>query len=70
MVINVGTAAIGATMGAGGLGRPIMAGLVQFRTAYVVQGALAAAVLALSLDWLLATLERGLSRSVSGPARG
>ena len=70
MVINVGTAAIGATMGAGGLGRPIMAGLVQLRTAYVVQGALAAAVLALSLDWLLATLERGLSRSVSGPARG
>lgn len=68
MVINVGTAALGATMGAGGLGRPIMAGLVQFKTSYVVQGALAAAILALSLDWLLSILEKGLSRSASGPA--
>ncbi|MGD9940114.1 MAG: ABC transporter permease, partial [Clostridia bacterium] len=40
VVVNVGTAAIGATMGAGGLGRPIMAGLVQFKTSYMVQGAL------------------------------
>ena len=63
VLINVGTAAIGAAMGAGGLGRPIMAGLVQFKTSYVVQGALAAAVLALSLDWLLARLERALARA-------
>jgi osmoprotectant transport system permease protein len=62
VVINVGTAAIGAAMGAGGLGRPIMAGLVQFKTSYVIQGAVAAACLALCLDWLLARLERALSR--------
>jgi osmoprotectant transport system permease protein len=62
VLINVGTAAIGAAMGAGGLGRPIMAGLVQFKTSYVVQGALAAAVLALALDWLLSRLERALTR--------
>ncbi|HAE21506.1 MAG TPA: hypothetical protein DCG47_04165 [Spirochaetaceae bacterium] len=62
VLINVGTAAIGAAMGAGGLGRPIMAGLVQFKTSYVVQGALAAAVLALALDWLLSRLERALAR--------
>jgi len=61
VVINVGTAAIGATMGAGGFGRPIMSGLVQFRASYVVQGAVSASTMALSLDWLLATLERSLA---------
>lgn len=65
VVINVGTAAIGATMGAGGLGRPIMAGLVQFKTSYIVQGALAAAVLALALDTLLQLAEARLTRASS-----
>ena len=65
VVINVGTAAIGATMGAGGLGRPIMAGLVQFKTSYMVQGALAAAVLALALDALLQLAETWLTRASS-----
>lgn len=63
VVINVGTAAIGAAMGAGGLGRPIMAGLVQFKTSYVAQGAVAAMVLALSLDWALARIERAVTRA-------
>lgn len=63
VVVNVGTAAIGATMGAGGLGRPIMAGLVQFKTSYMVQGALAAAVLALALDALLQLAETWLTRA-------
>ena len=62
-MINVGTAAIGAAMGAGGLGRPIMAGLVQFKTSYVVQGAIAAVVLALSLDWALTRIERAVTRT-------
>lgn len=62
VVINVGTAAIGAAMGAGGLGRPIMAGLVQFKTSYVAQGAVAAMVLALSLDWALTKLESVVTR--------
>ncbi|MFH2115128.1 MAG: ABC transporter permease [Spirochaetota bacterium] len=65
VVVNVGTAAIGAAMGAGGLGRPIMAGLVQFKTSYMVQGALAAAVLALALDALLRLLETWLTRTSS-----
>lgn len=60
VVINVGTAAIGATMGAGGFGRPIMAGLVQFKTSYIIQGAVSAAVMALVLDWFLSTVERSL----------
>lgn len=69
VVINVGTAAIGATMGAGGFGRPIMSGLVQFRSSYVVQGAVAASTMALALDWLLATVERSLSRGSVGSNR-
>ena len=52
LIINMGTATIGATMGAGGLGRPIIAGISQFRYSYLVQGALTAAVLALILDSL------------------
>jgi osmoprotectant transport system permease protein len=66
VVINVGTAAIGATMGAGGFGRPIMSGLVQFRSSYVVQGAVAASTMALALDWLLETVERSVTRGSGG----
>lgn len=49
-VINVGTAAIGAVAGAGGLGGPIIAGLVRFNPSFVFQGAVATALLALSVD--------------------
>jgi len=52
LIINIGTATIGATMGAGGLGRPIIAGISQFHYSYLVQGALSAAVLALIVDSL------------------
>ncbi len=52
LLINIGTATIGATMGAGGLGRPILAGITQFQYSYLLQGALTAALLALLADWL------------------
>lgn len=52
-VYNVGTATIGAALGAGGLGRPIIDGLSQQNTGLVLVGALLAALLALSLDALL-----------------
>jgi ABC-type proline/glycine betaine transport system permease subunit len=42
-----------------------MAGLVQFKTSYMVQGALAAAVLALALDALLQLAETWLTRASS-----
>lgn len=58
VVINIGTAMIGAVIGAGGLGVPIIAGLVQFNTAYVIEGALPAAILAILADQLLANIER------------
>ena len=55
-VYNVGTATVGAALGAGGLGRPIIDGLSQQNTALVLAGALLAALLALSLDGLLGLL--------------
>ena len=57
VVINVGTAMIGAVIGAGGLGSPIVAGLIQNNLAFVVEGALPAALLALLLDQALAGVE-------------
>lgn len=58
LVYNVGTATIGAALGAGGLGQPIIDGLSQQNTGLVLLGALAAALLALSLDALLGLLLR------------
>jgi len=57
VVLTIGTATIGATIGAGGLGRLIIAGLVRDNTAWVLTGATAAATLALLADWSLARLE-------------
>jgi osmoprotectant transport system permease protein len=49
-VVNVGTAAIGATVGAGGLGAPILSGLVTQNNGYLAEGAILAGLLALTLD--------------------
>ena len=57
VAINVGIAMIGAVIGAGGLGSPIVAGLVQDNLALVVEGALPAALLALPLDQTIAGVE-------------
>ena len=57
VVINVGTATLGALAGAGGLGSPIVAGLVRDNPAWVFQGAMASALLALTLNTLLKYLE-------------
>ncbi len=58
VVINVGTATIGAIVGAGGLGRPIIAGLVRDNFVFILEGALTAACLALIIDQLLALTEQ------------
>jgi osmoprotectant transport system permease protein len=58
VVLNIGTATIGATIGAGGLGRIIIAGLVRDNTAWILTGALAAAILALVADWVFAQIEK------------
>ncbi len=70
VVINVGTATLGALAGAGGLGSPIVAGLVRDNPAWVFQGAMASALLALSLNTLLKYFEVRLTagaRSRTGP---
>lgn len=55
-VYNVGTATVGAALGAGGLGVPIINGLSQQNTGLTLVGAILAALLALSLDALLGLL--------------
>lgn len=57
VVINVGTAALGAYAGSGGLGVPIAGGLSQQIYAFVLLGALPAALLAILIDYVLERIE-------------
>ncbi len=50
VAINIGTATIAATVGVRTLGAPIIVGLAGFNTAYVIQGALLVALLAVGVD--------------------
>lgn len=50
VIINIGTAAIASTVGVKTLGSPIIIGLSGFNTAYVIQGALLVALLAMITD--------------------
>jgi len=50
VIINIGTAAIASTVGAKTLGSPIIVGLSGFNTAYVLQGAMVLALLAVTVD--------------------
>ena len=71
VVVNIGTAAIASTVGAKTLGLPIIIGLSGFNTAYVLQGAMMVALLAiaadLAFDWL-ATALHGHTRSADNQA--
>ncbi len=67
VVINIGTAMIGATIGAGGLGSPVIAGLVQDNLAYIIEGAVPAAMLAILADQLLANVESRFTRAAGQP---
>lgn len=66
VVINVGTATVGAVVGAGGLGTPIISGLVRDNPAFVLEGAIAAALLAFILDQYLARAEQSLILTYRG----
>lgn len=57
VIINIGTAMIGAVIGAGGLGSPIIAGLVRDNLAFIIEGALPAALLAILADQFLGNIE-------------
>lgn len=62
VTINVGTAAIASTVGAKTLGLPIIVGLNGANPAYVIQGALVVALLAIVLDFGFDRLAGALSR--------
>ncbi len=64
VIINIGTAMIGAFIGAGGLGSPIIAGLVQDNIAFIIEGATPAAIMAILADQLLANIERSFAYPV------
>jgi osmoprotectant transport system permease protein len=55
-VINVGTATLGALIGAGGLGQPILTGIRLDDLSLILEGAIPAAVLALVVQALFARL--------------
>ncbi len=53
VVMAIGTATLGATVGAGGLGAPIIAGLATRNPAFVLEGALVAGLMGVIADgWL------------------
>ncbi|UFS69777.1 ABC transporter permease subunit [Geomonas sp. RF6] len=57
-VINVGTATLGALIGAGGYGQPILTGIRLDDTALILEGAVPAALLALLVQALFELAER------------
>lgn len=57
VAINIGTATVGAAIGTGGLGVPIIGGLAVQNMAYVLEGAIPAALLAVLADAALAQVE-------------
>jgi osmoprotectant transport system permease protein len=66
-VQNVGFATLGAIIGAGGLGQPILRGIRLNDVPLILAGAIPAAILALLLQWLVDVIEwsvvpRGLKR--------
>ncbi len=60
LVLILATATVAPLVGGGGLGVPILAGLAVSNLAYVVQGAVAVALLAVLLDWTLGRAEQAL----------
>ncbi len=64
VVINVGTATIGSTVAAKGLGEVIIAGLLSNNTAFILQGGLVTGLMAMLLYDGMAGLEKRLLRAV------
>ena len=59
-MINVGTATLGALVGAGGYGQPILTGIRLDDVGLILQGAVPAALLALLIQGLFEAAERKL----------
>jgi len=63
LVINVGTATIGSTVAAKGLGEVIIAGLLSNNNAFILQGGLVTGLMAILLYDGLVGLERRICRT-------
>lgn len=61
-VINVGTATLGALIGAGGYGQPILTGIRLDSVPLILEGAIPAAVLALLVQGFFDLIEKWISR--------
>lgn len=61
VIVNIGTATVAAATGSGGLGSPIFSGINTQNGAYVLEGAAAAAMLALLADAALGRVEEVLA---------
>ena len=59
-VINVGTATLGALIGAGEYGQPILTGIRLDNTALILEGAIPAAILALAVQGMFELAERAV----------
>lgn len=70
IIINLGTATIGSTVAAKGLGEVIIAGLQSNNLAFVLQGGLVVALLAILTHGLLTSLERYAMRRLGGREGG
>jgi len=62
-VINIGTATLGALIGAGGYGQPILAGIRLDDTGLILQGAIPAVLMAFAVQGLLSWLQTRLPPS-------
>jgi osmoprotectant transport system permease protein len=65
IMVNIGTAMIGAVIGAGGLGSPVVAGLVRFNPAFILEGAIPAALMAILASAFISNLEREFGHPAS-----
>jgi osmoprotectant transport system permease protein len=63
LVINVGTATIGSTVAAKGLGEVIIAGLLSNNTAFILQGGLVTGLMAMLLYDSMAAIEKRVLRA-------
>ncbi|NKB21606.1 MAG: ABC transporter permease subunit [Alphaproteobacteria bacterium] len=62
-VINIGTATLGALIGAGGYGQPILTGIRLDNTELILEGAIPAALMALAVQYGFEWVERRLAPS-------
>ncbi len=62
VIINIGTATIGSTVGAITLGTPIIGGLVTDKVSYVIQGAIVVGLFAILTDMIFERVDRRLRR--------